>query len=88
MLATINMEDHEDNPRNTQARNTNSPRIQEEYITRVSEKLEGRVTKKLSQESIETKNRILDALSRVDQFLLNPQPGLTPARSGDISEFE
>ena len=45
----------------------------EEYITQVSEKIEGRVTKKLSLEFSRTETRILGALSKLDEFLLNPQ---------------
>ena len=56
-----------------QARNTNSPGIQEDYITQVSEKIEGRVTKKLSQEFSRTKSRILGTLSQLDESLQNPQ---------------
>ena len=39
-------ESREDHLRDTQARNTNSPRIQEDYVARVSEEIEGKVTKK------------------------------------------
>ena len=45
----------------------------EEYITRVSEEIDGMVTKKLSQEFSRTESRILGALSKLDEFLLNPQ---------------
>ena len=45
----------------------------EEYITQVSEEIEGRVAKKLSQEFSRTKSRILGAFSKPDEFLLNPQ---------------
>ena len=45
----------------------------EEYITQVSEEIERRVTKKLSQEFSQTELRILGALSKLDEFLLNPQ---------------
>ena len=39
----------------------------------MSKEIEGRVTKKLSQEFSRTKSRILGALSKLDEFLLNPQ---------------
>ena len=52
--------------------NSNVPRSQEEYITQVFEEIEGRVTKKLSQEFSRTENRILGALARLDDFLMNP----------------
>ena len=45
----------------------------EEYITQVFEELEVRVTKKLSQEFSRTESRILGTLSKLDEFLLNPQ---------------
>ena len=71
-LAAIYKENHEDYTRNVQARNTNSPRIQEDYVTQGSKKIEGRVTKKLSQEFSKTESHILGALFRLDEFLLNP----------------
>ena len=45
----------------------------QEYISQVSEEIEGRVTKKLSEEFNRTESRILGALSKLDEFLLNPQ---------------
>ena len=45
----------------------------QEYILQVSEEIEGRVIKKLSREFSRTESRILDALSKLDEFLLNPQ---------------
>ena len=49
------------------------PGITDGYITQVSKEIEGRVTKKLSQEFSRTESRILWALSKLDEFLLNPQ---------------
>ena len=49
-LAAVTRETQEEHPRNGQSRNTSVPRIDEEYITQVSEEVEGRVTEKLSQE--------------------------------------
>ena len=72
-LAAVTRETQEENPRNGQSRNTSVPRINEEYITQVSEKIEGRVTTKLSQEYSRTESRILGALSKLDEFLLNQQ---------------
>ena len=71
-VTAINRDSHEDHPRNNRARNINSPRVQEDYISQFSEEIESRVTKKLSQEFSETESRILGALSRLDEFLLNP----------------
>ena len=72
-LAAVTRETQEENPRNGQSRNTSVPRINEEYITQVSEEIEGRVTKKLSQEFSRTESRILGTLSKIDEFLLNQQ---------------
>ena len=72
-LAAVTRETQEENPRNGQSRNTSVPRINEEYITQVSEQIEGRVTRKLSQEFNRTESRILGALSKLDEFLLNQQ---------------
>ena len=62
-LAALNKLNCEEHPRNNMAQNSNVPRSQEDYITQVSEEIEGRVTKKLSQEFSRTENRILDALA-------------------------
>ena len=43
-------------------------RSQEDYITQVSEEIEGRVTKRLSKEFSRTRNRILGALARLEDF--------------------
>ena len=72
-LAAVTKKTQEENPRNGQSRNTSVPRINEEYITQVSEEIEGRVTKKLSQEFSRTESRILGTLSKLDEFLLNQQ---------------
>ena len=45
----------------------------QEYISQVSEEIEGRVTKKLLKEFSRTESRILGALSKLDEFHLNPQ---------------
>ena len=72
-LAAVTRETQEENPRNGQSRNTPVPRINEEYITQLSEEIEGRVSKKLSQEFSRTESRILGALSKLDEFLSNQQ---------------
>ena len=61
------------------AQNSSASRSQEDYITQVSEEIEGRVTKRLSKEFIRTENCILGALTRLDDFLMNP---LLPGCSG------
>ena len=53
-------------------RNSNVPRTQEDYITQVFEEIEGRIIKKVSKEFSRTEHRILGALARLDEFLMNP----------------
>ena len=82
-LAALNKENCEENPRSNLAQNSGAPRSQEDYITQVSEEIEGRVTKRLSKEFSRTENRILGALARLDDFLMNP---LLPGHSGTTPE--
>ena len=49
-LAALNKENCEEHPRSNLVQNSNVPRSQEDCITQVSEEIEGKVTKKLSQE--------------------------------------
>ena len=57
-------------------------------MTQVSEEIEGRVTKKLSQEFSRTENRTLGALAQLDDFLTNPliqgHSGTTPETSRNV----
>ena len=82
-LAALDRENCEENPRSNMAQNSGAPRSQEDYITQVSEEIEGRVTKRLSKEFSRTMNRILGALARLDDFLMNP---LVPGHSGTTPE--
>ena len=59
--------------RSSRGRNVLDPELTQEYISQVSEDIEGRVTKKLSKEFSQTESRILGHLSKLDEFLLNPQ---------------
>ena len=86
-LAATNKNNHEDHPRKNQARNTNSLRNQEDYITKVSKEVEGRVKKKLSQDFSRTDSRIMDALSRLDEFLLNPKFRVHSVTFSEISRI-
>ena len=61
------------NTRNLQSQNTLDPGMAQEFISQVSEEIKGRVTKKLSKEISRTESRILGSLSKLDEFLLNPQ---------------
>ena len=65
------------------AQDSSASRSQEDYITQVSEEIEGRVTKRVSKEFNRTENRILGALARLDNFLMNP---LLPGGSGTTPE--
>ena len=82
-LAALNRENCEEYPRSNLAQNSNVPRSQEDYITQVSAEIEGRVTKKLSQEFSGTENRILGALARLDDFLME---SLIQGHSGTAPE--
>ena len=62
-----------ENTRNSQSWNAIDPEMAQEYISQISEEIEGRVTKKLSKEFSRTESRILGHLSKLDEFLLNPQ---------------
>ena len=82
-MAALNKENCEEHLRSNLAQDSNAPRSQEDYITQVSEEIEGRVTKRLSKEFSRTENRILGALARLDDFLMNP---LLQGHSGAIPE--
>ena len=71
-LASPNKENCEEQTRSNLEQNSNVPRSQEDYITQVPKESEGRVTKKLSQKFSRTKGRNLGAVTRLDEFLLNP----------------
>ena len=59
--------------RSSRRRNVLDPELTQDYISQVSEEIEGRVTKKLSKEFNKTESRILRAPSKLVEFLLNPQ---------------
>ena len=82
-LAALNKENCEEHPKSNLAQNSNVSRSQEDYIAEVSEEFQGRVTKRLSKEFSRTGNRILGALARLDDFLMNP---LLPGCSGTTPE--
>ena len=73
-----------EHPRSNLAQNSNVPKSQEEYIAQVSEPIDGIVTWSLSQEFSRTESCILAALSRLDDFLLNP---LNKGHSGIAPEI-
>ena len=84
-LAALNKENCEENTRSHMAQNSIAPKSKEDCITQVSDEIEGKVTKMLSKEFSRTENRILGALARLDDFLMNPllqgHPGTTPEPS-------
>ena len=71
-LAAVSRETPE-STRSARAPNILDPELTQDCISQVSEEIEGRVTKKLSKEFSKTESRILGALSKLDEFLLNPQ---------------
>ena len=71
-LAAVSRETPE-NTRNSPSKNTLDPGFAQQYISQVSEEIEGRVTQNFFKEFTRTKSHILDALSKLDEFLLNPQ---------------
>ena len=82
-LAALNKENCEEHPRSNLAQHSSAPISQEDYIIQVSEEIEGRVTKRLSREFSKTENRILSALARLGDFLMNP---LLPGHYGTTPE--
>ena len=71
-LAAVSRETLEGS-RGSRAQNVLDPESTQDYISQVSEEIEGRVAKKLSKEFSKTESRILGGLSKLDEFLLNPQ---------------
>ena len=73
------------------AQNSKVPRSQDDYITQASQKNEGRVTEKLSQQFSRTENRMLGALARLEDFLTSPlfqgHSGPAPETSRNIFSF-
>ena len=59
--------------RKSRAQNLLDPESTQDYISQVSEEIEGIKAKKFSKEFSRTESRILGALSKLDEFLLNPQ---------------
>ena len=70
-LAAVSRETPEGN-RSSRGQKVLDPELTQDYISQVSEEIEGRVTKKLSKEFSKTEPRILGALSKLDEFLLSP----------------
>ena len=71
-LAAVSRETPEGS-RSSRTENVLDPELTQDYISQVSEEIEGRVTMKLYKEFSKTESHILGALSKLDEFLLNPQ---------------
>ena len=71
-LAAVSRETPEGS-RGSRRRNVLDPELTQDYISQVSEEIEGRVTKKLFKKFSKTESRILGALSKLDELLLSPQ---------------
>ena len=82
-LAALSTENCEENHKNNLTQNTSVAKSQEDEKTKVSEKIEGRITKKMSKEFSRTESRILGALCRLGEFLFNP---LIQGHSGSAPE--
>ena len=82
-LTALNKENCEEQHWSNLTLNSNVPRSQKDYITQISEEIEGRVIKKLSQEINRRENSILGALARLDDSLTNP---LIQGHSGTTRE--
>ena len=84
-LAALKKENCEEYTRSQLAQNSSGSRSQQKCLSQVSEEIEIRVTKKLSQEFSRTENRTLGALSRLEDFLMNPliqgHSGTAPGKS-------
>ena len=87
-LVTVRRDNLEEHLRNNQSRNTAVLGIQEDYITQFWEgEIEGRVTKKLSQEFSKIESWILNTLPKLDEFLLPTSQSAICNRFGNIREF-
>ena len=53
--------------------NTAAPHLNKENVTQKEAERKGSLPKKLNQDFQSTKSRILGALNKLDDFLLNPQ---------------
>ena len=82
-LVVIKRMNHKESSRSNQWRDKSFPTIEGVSITQVSTDIEKMIAKKLFQEFSGTKSRNLDALSKLDDFLLNLKVRL---HSGPVPE--
>ena len=66
-LAAMARETHE-YPRRNQSQNSAAPGITEDYTAQISNEIEGRVTKKLSQDFSRAESCVLVELSKLSDF--------------------
>ena len=71
-LAAVSRETPEGS-RSSRGQTVLDPELPQDYISQVSEEIEGRVTRELSKEFNKRESRILGILSKFYEFLLNPQ---------------
>ena len=72
-LAAVSRETPEGTEAVSRAQKVFGHELTQDYISQVSEEFERRVTKKLYGEFSKTESQIMDALSKLDEFILNPQ---------------
>ena len=82
----------EENNSQSSSRDRSQADPNENYITQVSQEIEGRIAKKLSQEFAKRESRILGALAKLDDFLTKPSDAnveSTPRRkiTSDMGNF-
>ena len=82
-LAALITEKCEEHSKSNLAQTSDVPRSQKDYNTEVFQKIEGKVTKTLSQDFSRTERRILGALCFLDDIFLIP---LFQEHSGTASE--
>ena len=56
-LGAVAKEEQEERPRNTQPQNPSVSRINEDYVTQVSEEIDGKVTQTLSPEFLQDREQ-------------------------------
>ena len=86
-LVATDRDNHQDQPRINQARYASSAKTQEGYNTQVSQKIEGRVTKKLSQEFSRTESCIWAPYHNQTNFFWTHKPVFTPNPVPETSGF-
>ena len=87
-LAAFARDSQERTPRNSQSQNSTITRVNEEYITKKSEEIEGRLRKKLSQEFSRQKTGFLVLSSRSTISSESTSPVKFRNRSGNNPEHE